>query len=127
MAAPGLRQFLATAVPLSFFLMPLAAFPAGCAAGAGTGPPVGEVSQPVERGRIIAAAHCAACHAISEVGDSPVVDAPALRDLGRRFPVRDLLGALAEGAMPSHPAMPPFRLSFEDGQALIAYVESLQR
>jgi cytochrome c len=80
---------------------------------------------PLERGRALAQANCARCHAIGRSGDSPLAKAPPFRTLHRRYPVEVLAEALAEGIKVAHP-MPQFRL--EPGQIddLIAYIESLE-
>ena len=79
----------------------------------------------VERGRALAQANCARCHAIGRSGDSPLAKAPPFRTLHRRYPVEALAEALAEGIKVAHP-MPEFRL--EPGQIddLIAYIKSLE-
>ena len=80
-----------------------------------------------KRGETIARTNCAGCHAIGRVGASPLADAPAFRDLHRRYPVTDLAEALAEGITTGHPTMPEFRLDPDEAQALIAYLQSLER
>jgi len=78
------------------------------------------------RGREIASAHCAACHAIAPGGDSPLAQAPPFRTLSRSYQVSDLQEALAEGISVGHPAMPAFEFAPDDVDALIAYLESIQ-
>ena len=79
-----------------------------------------------QRGRILAQAHCASCHAIGREGGSPLNIAPPFRTLHERYPVEDLGEALAEGITTGHPTMPEFR--FDPGQAadLIAYLKTLE-
>ncbi|MBB2964874.1 c-type cytochrome [Methylobacterium sp. R2-1] len=79
------------------------------------------------RGETIARTNCARCHAIGRIGASPLADAPPFRDLHRRYPVTDLAEALAEGITTGHPTMPEFRLDPDEAQALIAYLQSLER
>ena len=79
------------------------------------------------RGQLIAERRCGACHAIGRTGDSRNSLSPPFRRLHEQLPVRDVIQALGEGAKPSHPGMPPFRMSFDETQDLIAYVESLAR
>jgi mono/diheme cytochrome c family protein len=90
-------------------------------------PAFGASAGRIDRGRAIAEAHCSRCHAIGVNGESPNPLSPPFRTLHARFPVADVIGALAEGAEPMHPAMPRFRLGLRDSRALIAYVQSVQR
>jgi len=83
-------------------------------------------AQRIGRGRALAQAHCAYCHAVGETGDSPNRLAPPFRRLGRSVPVADAISALAEGAQPMHPAMPRFRLDLDQSRDLVAYVLSVQ-
>jgi mono/diheme cytochrome c family protein len=80
---------------------------------------------PVERGRAIAAAKCARCHAISTAGKSPVALAPPFRTLPQRYPVGHLAEALAEGIVAGHPMMPEFTFAPPEIDALLSYIESL--
>ena len=80
-----------------------------------------------KRGETIARTNCARCHAIDRVGASPLPDAPPFRALHRRYPVTDLAEALAEGITTGHPTMPEFRLDPDEAQALIAYLQTLER
>jgi cytochrome c len=78
----------------------------------------------VERGRALAQANCARCHAIGAAGESPLAKAPPFRTLHRRYPVENLAEALAEGIRVAHP-MPEFRLEPGRIDDLIAYLRSL--
>jgi cytochrome c len=81
----------------------------------------------VAHGSAVAKAHCAPCHAIGFSGASPVSGALPFRDLHARFPVADLVGALAQGASTGHPRMPRFRLRTAEMLDLVAYVSSVQK
>lgn len=83
-------------------------------------------SGPAADGEALVRARCATCHAVGPAGASPMAEAPALRDLHRRYPVAYLQEALAEGLMTAHPAMPQVELAPEQITALIAYLESLE-
>lgn len=91
-------------------------------------PYAGEVAvaeSPAERrGLRFARVHCAACHAIERVGESPLPIAPPFRTLRLKYPIADLQRPLAEGI---HPVMPRFQL--EPGQVadLMAYLKTLAR
>jgi cytochrome c len=78
------------------------------------------------RGREIAEAACAPCHAITKQGTSPVPAAPAFRTLGQKYPVEDLEEALAEGILVGHPAMPQVRMSPQDVGAFLAWLKTIQ-
>ena len=80
----------------------------------------------VQRGRTFAQTHCASCHAIGHVGESPLRIAPPFRTLHLRYPVEDLAESLAEGIMTAHRAMPQFQLDSSQIADLIAYLKSLE-
>jgi cytochrome c len=80
----------------------------------------------VQRGRTFAQTHCASCHAIGPVGESPLRTAPPFRTLHLRYPVEDLAESLAEGIMTAHRAMPQFQLDSGQIVDLIAYLKSLE-
>ena len=80
----------------------------------------------IQRGHELARAHCAVCHAIGAVGDSPAPEAPAFRTLSRNYRVADLEEALAEGISVGHPAMPQFAFGGDDAHALVVYLQSIQ-
>jgi cytochrome c len=79
----------------------------------------------IQRGERLVSTHCASCHAIGPLEESPRPGAPPFRTLGQRYPVRDLQEALAEGIVTAHPAMPEFTFSAEETADIIAYLESL--
>jgi mono/diheme cytochrome c family protein len=79
----------------------------------------------IERGRSIATAKCASCHAIGTAGKSPVALAPPFRTLPERYPVEHLAEALAEGIVVGHPMMPEFTFAPPEIDALLSYIESL--
>jgi mono/diheme cytochrome c family protein len=80
---------------------------------------------PVERGRAIAEAKCAGCHAVAGTGRSPRAEAPPLRELPTRYPVEHLAEAFAEGIVVGHPDMPQFTFDPPDIDALLSYLQSL--
>jgi mono/diheme cytochrome c family protein len=79
----------------------------------------------MERGEAIARQHCARCHAVGAVGESPMGLAPPFRDLSKRYPVEFLAEALAEGIVTGHPAMPRFTFEPREIDALLTYMGSL--
>lgn len=78
-----------------------------------------------ERGRAIAEAKCAFCHAVGTSGGSPHKIVIPFRELSTRFPVEMLLETLKTGVVAGHDEMPMFDLGKSDAQALIAYIDSL--
>jgi cytochrome c len=79
------------------------------------------------RGERLAEARCASCHAIGRTGASPRANAPAFRDLHRRYPVDQLAESLAEGIVTGHPDMPEQSFDRAEVEAFIAYLRSLER
>jgi len=92
-----------------------------------TAPPVRAQHAAVQQGQAFAKANCARCHAIGPVGDSPLSKAPPFRALHERYPVENLVEALAEGIRTAHRAMPEFELGQQQIDDLIAYLKSLER
>lgn len=80
----------------------------------------------VARGEVLLTRYCAGCHAVGPSGVSPNRAAPRFRELHTRYKMDDLAEALAEGMLTGHPAMPEFRFSPADVQAVIAYLKSIQ-
>ena len=76
------------------------------------------------RGFRLVTFHCARCHAVDKVGESPLAHAPALRTLHLKYPVSDLQRPLSQGV---HPDMPRFQ--FEAGQVadIMAYLKTLEQ
>jgi mono/diheme cytochrome c family protein len=81
----------------------------------------------LERGSVILHEDCGGCHAVAEKGESPLEKAPRFRDLGRRFAIESLAEALAEGIMTGHPEMPERSYEPADIDAILAYLESIQK
>jgi cytochrome c len=86
----------------------------------------GPANTPVARGQVLAATHCAACHAIATTGDSPNPIAPPLRTLAQIYPVDSLEEAFGEGIVVGHPAMPQFQFPPDHVRDLLAYLKSIQ-
>ena len=78
------------------------------------------------RGRDIAEAACAACHAVGRTGKSSDPRAPAFRELGQRYAVDSLEETLAEGVLTGHPEMPKVKMSTADIGAFVAYLKTIQ-
>jgi cytochrome c len=80
-----------------------------------------------ERGRVFVQTHCAGCHAIGRVGESPLPIAPPFRTLHTYYPVENLAEAFAEGITTGHPTMPEFRLDPAQINDVIAYLKTLEQ
>lgn len=77
------------------------------------------------RGRVLLQQHCARCHAIDAKGESPLKDAPPLRDIYERFAPRDLHAMLVAGMVSRHRDMPQVEMSPQDADAVMAYLFAL--
>lgn len=86
-----------------------------------------QLSPSEQRGRALARANCARCHAIDKASASPLALAPPFRTLHQRYPVETLDEALAEGIVTGHPSMPEFRLEPDQIGDFIAFLKSLER
>jgi cytochrome c len=84
-------------------------------------------SPAAQRGLTFVRAHCAQCHAIDKVSESPLTIAPAFRTLHLKYPIENLKRPLAEGIMAGHPTMPQFRLDPDQIRDVIAYLKTLER
>jgi mono/diheme cytochrome c family protein len=97
---------------------------AAALASSGGAPAVAQ-SPLIQRGQAIAERLCARCHAVAAAGESPVGLAPPFRLLPQRYPVEHLAEALAEGIVTGHPAMPQFKFSPAEIDALLSFIDSL--
>ena len=70
--------------------------------------------------------HCAQCHAIDKVSDSPLAIAPPFRTLHLKFPIESLRRRLAEGIVADHPTMPQFRLEPDQIADVMAYLQTFE-
>lgn len=80
-----------------------------------------------QRGLTFVRVHCAQCHSIDRVSDSPLTIAPAFRTLHLKYPIESLQRPLSEGISASHPTMPQFRLDPDQIADVIAYLKTLER
>jgi cytochrome c len=75
-------------------------------------PPMAEaeeaLSPPAQRGLVFVRTHCAKCHAIDRVSQSPLPE------------------SLAEGIVTGHPSMPEFQLDPGQVNDVITYLKSLE-
>ena len=75
------------------------------------------------RGLRFVSLHCAECHAIDKVSESPLAIAPPFRTLHLKYSVADLQRPLAQGV---HPVMPKFRLEPNEVEDVMAYLKTLE-
>jgi mono/diheme cytochrome c family protein len=84
------------------------------------------LSPAAQRGLTFVRVHCAQCHSIDKISDSPLTIAPPFRTLHERFPIESLRPRLAEGIQATHPTMPQFRLGADQISDVLTYIETLQ-
>jgi cytochrome c len=89
--------------------------------------PVPAQSPPAQRGLTFVLTHCAQCHAIDKVSESPLTVAPPFRTLHLKYPIESLERPLAEGIITNHPTMPQFRLEPDQIGDVIAYLKTLEQ
>ena len=77
------------------------------------------------RGKVILQENCGRCHAIGAVGESPLKQAPPMRDVYARFAPRELQAELREGMVSKHRAMLQIDFSDGDTDAILAYLYAL--
>ena len=80
-----------------------------------------------QRGLTFVRVHCAQCHSIDKMTESPLRIAPPFRTLHQRYPVESLEEALGEGIVAGHPTMPEFRLDPGQVGDVIAFLKTLER
>jgi cytochrome c len=88
--------------------------------------PVLAQSPAAQRGLTFVRVHCAQCHAIDKVNESPLSIAPPFRTLHQKFPIESLRRRFAEGIMTTHPTMPQFRLDADQTSDVLAYFQTLE-
>src|SRR5215468_8677011 len=83
-------------------------------------------SPAAQRGLAFVRVHCAQCHAVDKVSDSPLTIAPPFRTLHLKFPIESLRRRLAEGIVAGHPTMPQFRLDPDQLADVMAYLQTFE-
>ncbi len=79
-------------------------------------------SKVASRGKLILEQNCWRCHAIEAVGDSPLKNAPPMRDIYSRSHPRELQERLTEGLGSKHKEMPQIQFSDDDVYAIMSYL-----
>ncbi len=90
----------------------------------GMGGPALAQSPAAQRGLTFVRVHCAQCHSIDRVSESPLTIAPPFRTLHQKFPIESLERRLGEGIVASHPTMPQFQLEPDQLTDVIAYLKT---
>ena len=114
-AATGARRAMCAAILLVATL-------AGPAA-----PAFAQQSPAAQRGLTFVRLHCAQCHSIDLVSESPLNIAPPFRTVLARIPIETLRRRLAEGITATHPTMPQFQLEPDQLNDVIEYLKALER
>jgi len=84
-----------------------------------------KLSKIATRGKTILQEKCGRCHAIEAVGESPLKNAPPMRDIYVRFNPRELQAELSEGMVSHYKEMPQIEFSDEDVYAILSYLYAL--
>ena len=88
--------------------------------------PAAMAQTPQQRGEVLARGMCSACHAIGKTGTSKHPAAPRFRTLDNQTDLSKLSRRLQGGLLTGHEAMPLFRFSRDDADAMVAYIRSIQ-
>ena len=79
-----------------------------------------------QRGLTIARTYCMRCHSIDRVSPSPLAIAPPFRTLHKKYSVKHLEEAMAQGISTGHPTMPEFRFERDQISDFIAFLKTLE-
>jgi mono/diheme cytochrome c family protein len=93
----------------------------GCLASTAMGQDVDSAA----KGKSLAEANCAICHAIYETGTSPLSIAPPFRDIATTYDPDELEDAFNDGVATNHPAMPDWQMTPDQANALATYIMTL--
>ena len=77
------------------------------------------------RGKAILQEKCGRCHAVEAALESPLKNAPTMRDIYVRYVPRELQEELLQGMVSKHKAMPQIEFSQEEVAAIMAYLYAL--
>jgi mono/diheme cytochrome c family protein len=76
-------------------------------------------------GKAILYKSCARCHSIEAKGDSPLPQAPPLREIYLKYPIDQLEEGFAEGMGSKHRDMPQIQFSSDQVAAILDYLGSI--
>lgn len=87
----------------------------------------GDDAESAFRGRRIAEANCAGCHALAQFDESTLPAAPPLREIGRTISAKELRELLRGPVFERHAAMPDFEPDARQARDLAAYIADIAR
>ena len=76
-------------------------------------------------GKAVLEKHCGRCHSIGATGESPLSEAPPLREIYLRYPIEQLEEGLAEGMGSRHREMPQIQFSPDQIAGILTYLGSI--
>jgi mono/diheme cytochrome c family protein len=76
-------------------------------------------------GRMLLQKNCSRCHSIDATGQSPLEQAPPLREIYLKYPIEQLEYGFAEGMGSKHREMPQIQFSSEQVSAILNYLGSV--
>jgi mono/diheme cytochrome c family protein len=88
-----------------------------------SGAPAANVA--ANEGKVILEANCGRCHAIEAKDDSPLPQAPPLREVYLKYPIDQLEEGFAEGMGSKHRDMPQIPFSADQVAAILVYLGSI--
>jgi mono/diheme cytochrome c family protein len=77
------------------------------------------------RGKALAQANCAICHATGARDKSTMAASPPFRDIATHYDQNKLERALSKGVPTDHPAMPDWQMTPEQARQFSTYIMSL--
>ena len=77
------------------------------------------------RGKRIAEANCGSCHALAQIDESTLSDAPPFRDLAETYRLEELRAMLRDDVFLRHAVMPDFEPTEAQAGDLAIYIHSL--
>lgn len=84
------------------------------------------INHTLELGRKLVVENCARCHATEAEGKSAHAEAPMFRTLLKRYPIDALEEGFVDEIYSMHPDMPVFKVTQEQLDAILYYIESIQ-
>ncbi len=76
-------------------------------------------------GKMLLQKNCSRCHSIEATGQSPLAQAPPLREVYLKYPIEQLEYGFAEGMGSKHQEMPQIQFSSEQVSAILNYLGSI--
>ena len=76
-------------------------------------------------GKAVLEKNCGRCHSIEATGESPLPQAPPLREVYLRYPIDQLEEGFAEGMGSKHRDMPQIQFSTDQVAAILNYLGSI--